>query len=477
MKKDFFIKKILQNFDYEPTKDQKILIERLSEFIFSPENDELLLIKGYAGTGKTTVISAFVRALYNYEINFVLLAPTGRAAKVLSNSSKFTAYTIHKFIYRAKNAADPFTKFELDKTPKHDILFIVDEASMIANINDTKSRLGSGFLLDDLIDYVYVYGENCKLILIGDAAQLPPVSMGFSPALDKKYLQKYGLTVIEAELKEIVRQSLDSGILYNSLILRELIESGDQFVYPKFKTEGFDDFIPIRGSQLIENLTESYEKNGIEGTLVITYSNKQANRYNQGIRNAVFYREERITRDEILMIVKNNYFWTEDTDLMFLANGDMGIITQIFDYQDLYDYTFADVEMFFPDYNVYLNVKIILDTLLMNTPSMDYEEYRKFYEKVKEEYSYLLVKRQIAEKVYKNPYFQALQVKYGYAVTCHKAQGGQWNTVFVDQSYINENMLTTEYYRWLYTAITRATQRIFLVNFKPDFFQNFDYKT
>ncbi len=466
----FIEKKILKHLQKEPTTQQAELISLLADFVTAPEK-EIFILKGYAGTGKTTVISALVNALNEDKTDTVLLAPTGRAAKVFSNTAKFQAYTIHKKIYRAKSLKTINTKFVLDENLHKGAVFIIDEASMIANRQENNSIFGSGRLLDDLIDFVFS-GKNCKIIFAGDTAQLPPVGMTVSPALDKNTLELYGKTVFQYELSEVVRQSFDSGILYNATLLRKLISKQKTGVFPKFKLQGFDDVVKITGTDLIETISDSYDKVGIENTIVVTRSNKRANRYNQGIRSSILYRETEFSTDDLIMIVKNNYFWKDEFETIdFIANGDIAHISEIKKYEQMYDYNFANAEIFLPDYDAFVDAKVLLETLTLEAPALSYEQYKDFFEKVAESYSDIKDRKRRFEKIRSDKYLNALQIKFAYAVTCHKAQGGQWHTVFIDQSYITQDMLNIDYYRWLYTALTRATDRIFFVNFKDDFFE------
>jgi exodeoxyribonuclease-5 len=471
MLSSFIEQKIISHLNLEPTEQQKELIFELAKFI-SEEEKDIFILKGYAGTGKTTIISAIVNALSEFNIESILLAPTGRAAKVFSSTALRPAYTIHKKIYRAKNAKSYISKFVLDINKHKNTIFIVDESSMISNNSDNKSMFGSGKLLDDLIKYVFS-GTNCKIIFAGDTAQLPPVGSQFSPALDYNSLNIYGKKITEFEISQVVRQSLKSGILYNATILRQMISQNTYAKYPKFKTNGFNDFVKITGTELIETISDSYASVGQDNTIVITRSNKRANLYNQGIRQSILYRENEFSTEDLVMIVKNNYYWKDfDQSIDFIANGDLAHISNIKSYENLYDLHFADAELYFPDYDIFINAKVLLDTLSSDTPSLTQEQFKTFYEKVSESYDDIKINKKKYEKIKMDKHLNALQLKFAYAVTCHKAQGGQWDNVFVDQAYITENMLNIDYYRWLYTALTRASNKIFLVNFKNDFFDN-----
>lgn len=470
MLSDFLENKIKESLNLKPTEQQEDLIFNLATFLTN-DDSEIFVLKGYAGTGKTTVISAVVNALAEFDTETVLLAPTGRAAKVFSVTAKQPAYTIHKKIFRAKSKSSFFSKFTLDFNKHKNTVFIIDEASMISNHSNGKISFGSGRLLDDLIKYVNS-GIKCKIIFSGDTAQLPPVGLQISPALDKNTLELYAKNVVEFELTEVVRQSLDSGILYNATLLRRMISEKRTIIYPKFELERFNDVIRINGSELIEAISDSYDQVGIENTIVVTRSNKRANRYNEGIRQSILYRETAFSKQDLVMIVKNNYYWKdEDNTLDFIANGDIGTIAAIKGYEKLYDYEFANIELYLPDFDLFVNAKVLLETLSTESPSLSYDDYKLFFDKVSETYEDETNKRKKFEKIILDEHLNSLQIKFAYAVTCHKAQGGQWNNVFIDQAYITDEMLDLDYFRWLYTALTRATDKVFLVNFKDDFFK------
>ncbi len=447
-------------------------MENLAQFMLSEDERKVFLLCGYAGTGKTSLISALVRTLEQLERKTVLLAPTGRAAKVFSGYSGKSAHTIHKCIYRQKSILDGNT-FTLAENRAQNTLFIVDEASMISN--EGNSIGGTGALLDDLVEFVYS-GRGCSLLLLGDTAQLPPVGELLSPALTESYLQSMFLNVTRVELTQVMRQVDNSGILYNATKLRQSIAAEDTYSLPQIKLDGFEDIDNVHGDELIEAIESSYNKAGMDETIILCRSNKRANVYNEGIRRRILYREEELSRGDMLMIVKNNYYWREvlgkeDKTLLekldFIANGDMAEIVRVNGTEEMYGFRFADVTLSLIDYeDCEMDVKILLDTLTSESPSLTREESERLFTAVWEDYPEIRSKRKRMEEVRKNPYYNALQVKYGYAVTCHKAQGGEWKRVFIDQGYISEDMINPDYYRWLYTAFTRASEKLHLVNWK-----------
>jgi len=469
MVKDKIKELIYRNLELMPSDGQKILTDFLAEMISLPDHHQLMLVKGYAGTGKTSVISAFVRTLNDFKIRPVLMAPTGRAAKVLSAYSSEQAFTIHKKIYRQKLSADSFGIFTLNFNTYSNTFFVVDEASMISRYSADKSIFGTGSLLDDLLKFVY-NNRNCRLILIGDTAQLPPVGQEESPALDRLLLETYGLKVIECELTEVVRQSYESGILHNATLVRKLITE-QHTGYPVLETN-FPDMKRITGEDLIEAISDAYDRYGIDETVIICRSNKQANRYNQGIRNRILYREEELTPGDFLMVVRNNYHWITDSEnISFIANGDIVRVIRIRKYTERYQFRFAEVDLCLPDYDHYeFTAIILLDALCSEAASLSEEQNRRLYDSVADDYAHIASKAKRYKAIREDPFFNALQVKYAYAVTCHKAQGGQWQCVFIDQGWLNDEMLNIEYLRWLYTAITRATEKLYLVNFSGKFF-------
>ena len=460
---------IKTNFPYKPTFEQENVVKMLADFLFSRKSEELFLLKGYAGTGKTSLIGALVKTLDQLEQKCILLAPTGRAAKVFSHYAGHPAYTIHKKIYRQKSFSNELDNFSINDNLHQHTLFIVDEASMIANDGLSGSMFGTGRLLDDLIQYVYS-GQGCRLMLIGDTAQLPPVGEEESPALCADALKGYGLEVYEAMLTEVVRQLHDSGILWNATELRRYIAEDDFFTLPMIKVEGFPDVKVVPGNELIEAINDSYDQVGLDETIVVCRSNKRANIYNKGIRNMILYREEELESGDLLMVAKNNYFWTEGCkEIDFIANGDIAVVRRVRREREMYGFRFADVTLCFPDYNdLELEMTVLLDTLHTETPALPKEMNDKLFYSVLEDYADITVKRERMKKMKADPYYNALQVKYAYAVTCHKAQGGQWKRVFLDQGYMTEDMLSPDYFRWLYTAFTRATDTLYLVNWPKE---------
>ncbi len=479
---------IRENFVHNPTKEQEKVISLLSDFVLSRERDEVFLLKGYAGTGKTSLLAALVRTMQQLGQRIMLLAPTGRAAKVLSSYAGAPAYTIHRKIYRQKSITE-MDVFQNDVNLRQDTLFIVDEASMIANDSGGSSIFGTGRLLDDLMHYVYSC-EGCRLILVGDTAQLPPVGEEESPALDKMMLEGYGMEVTEFCLTEVVRQLEESGILWNATMLRSLIQEGEMFEFPKLRGKSFPDVRVLPGDELIEALEDSYRKYGTDGTIVVTRSNKRANIFNNGIRSRILDLEEELSSGDFIMVAKNNYYWVDppspfrgssnsaggnqelplkgDGGSSFIANGDVAVVRRLRNERSFYGFRFADATIVFPDYdNQEMDVTVLLDTLQSEAPALTREQQEALFQGVWDDYPELTNKRDRMKKLREDPYYNALQIKYAYAVTCHKAQGGQWEHVYIDQGYITEEMLSPDYFRWLYTAITRATEQVYLINW-PD---------
>ncbi|WP_370861835.1 ATP-dependent DNA helicase [Parabacteroides faecis] len=465
----YLSRQITQNFPHNPTEDQFSALKTLTDFLLSTESDTLLLLKGYAGTGKTSLVGALVKTLTELKQKTFLLAPTGRAAKVFSNYSGQKAFTIHKKIYRQKAFSNEPTGFMPADNLHKDTLFIVDEASMISNDGLDSISFGTGRLLDDLIQYVYS-GENCRLILMGDVAQLPPVMQTESPALNPEILRGYNLQVQEIVLTQVVRQSGDSGILLNATRLRDALRNNEVEIYPKLHLKGFTDFRKINGDELIEEISAAYSRDGIEDTMIITRSNKRATIYNNGIRNRILYREEELSSGDRLMVAKNNYFWTNDCKEMdFIANGEIVQVVRVKRTTELYGFRFADVTVRFQDYDLELDIKILLDTLQTDSPALPKELNDKLFYTILEDYDDIPTKAGKMKKMKADPHYNVVQVKYAYAITCHKAQGGQWMNVFLDIGYMTEEMLGEDFYRWLYTAFTRATHRLYLVNLPDEF--------
>jgi tRNA A37 threonylcarbamoyladenosine biosynthesis protein TsaE len=495
--------KILQQFGFPPTQEQAHALEVFAEFLTDRDPHAVMILRGSAGTGKTTLSGAIVRTLKEIRQKVMLLAPTGRAAKVFSLNSGSPAYTIHRRIYREKSFSGVEGQFNLNDNLYTDTLFMVDEASMIANMGLGGMSFGSGCLLDDLVHFVY-QGRNDRLLLIGDKAQLPPVGEEESPALHAAMLEGYGLKVYECDLNEVLRQSEESGILYNATMIRQMITHDDITQLPKIHFAGYSDIKPMPGAELIEALADSYHHVGLDDTIVVTRSNKRANIFNQGIRNMVLDREEELSQGDILMIVKNNYYWMEEerkkikekeieelrvksegtepgtathkvqslkfqvpsNDMpAFLANGDRAKVLKVRRRIDLYGFRFATLLLQFPDYDNYeLEATVLLDTLTSEAPALPHEQQEQLFHQIEEDYLDIPLKADRMKAIRQDQFFNALQVKFAYAVTCHKAQGGQWAHVYVDQGYMTDDMLNPDYIHWLYTAFTRATEMLYLVN-------------
>lgn len=467
--------KILQQFGFPPTQEQAHALEVFAEFLTDRDPHAVMILRGSAGTGKTTLSGAIVRTLKEIRQKVMLLAPTGRAAKVFSLNSGSPAYTIHRRIYREKSFSGVEGQFNLNDNLYTDTLFMVDEASMIANMGLGGMSFGSGCLLDDLVHFVY-QGRNDRLLLIGDKAQLPPVGEEESPALHAAMLEGYGLKVYECDLNEVLRQSEESGILYNATMIRQMITHDDITQLPKIHFAGYSDIKPMPGAELIEALADSYHHVGLDDTIVVTRSNKRANIFNQGIRNMVLDREEELSQGDILMIVKNNYYWMEEERKSnnklqsneipaFLANGDRAKVLKVRRRIDLYGFRFVTLLLQFPDYDNYeLEATVLLDTLTSEAPALTHEQQEQLFHQIEEDYQDIPLKTDRMKAIRQNQFFNALQVKFAYAVTCHKAQGGQWAHVYVDQGYMTDDMLNPDYIHWLYTAFTRATEMLYLVN-------------
>ena len=454
---------ILRNFPFDPTADQMYALDVFERFMTDSDERCVMILRGSAGTGKTSLASVIVRTLLDLQYKISLLAPTGRAAKVFSLNSGQPAATIHRSIYRERTFAGLDGKFNLNANLYRNRLFLIDEASMIS-LTSVNSTFGSGCLLDDLIQFVY-NERNCRMLLIGDKAQLPPVGEAESPALRTDVLAAYGLKVYECDLNEVLRQSQDSGILYNATIIRQMITHDQATALPKICLKGFADISIVPGDELIESLSTSYAEVGIDETMVITRSNKRANIFNQGIRNMVLGREEELTTGDMLMVVKNKYKEKQAEGLSFIANGDRAIVRRVRNVRELYGFRFADVTLSFPDYdNTEEDMNVILDTLTTEAPALTHEQNEQLFQQVLADYADVPLKSDRMKKIREDDYYNALQVKFGYAITCHKAQGGQWAHIYLDQGYMTDEMLTPDYIHWLYTAFTRATERLYLVN-------------
>ena len=477
----FLTTKIRENFGFEPTSEQSEAISMIGDFLMSRRGMELFLLRGYAGTGKTTLVGALVKTLVSLKQSVVLMAPTGRAAKVFSAYAECPAYTIHKRIYRQKSLTDD-TSFSLSPNLSKHTLFIVDEASMVANDGLSSTSFGTGRLLDDLIQYVYS-GEGCRLMLMGDTAQLPPVGEEESPALSASLLASYGLQVYEKTLTQVMRQLSESGILYCATKIREqLTSASDEYCsdattlatsFLGEKEQVFADVSHVRGDELIESIESAYSRWGTDDCMIICRSNKRANIYNQGIRSRILYSEVELVTGDRIMVVKNNYYWIDrivreekqPQPLSFIANGDIAVVRRVRRTREMYGFRYADVLLRFPDYDDYeLEATVLLDTLHSESPSLTREESERLFENVMEDYAHISQKKERYKQLREDPHFNALQIKYAYAVTCHKAQGGQWGAIYLDQGYLPPETSVVDYYRWLYTAFTRATEQVYLVN-------------
>jgi exodeoxyribonuclease-5 len=468
-----FYKLLKQKFPFQPTTKQDLVLNQLSEFIFDATPNSIYLLKGFAGTGKTSIIGTLVSNLWEVKKSAVLMAPTGRAAKVISNYSGNEAFTIHKKIYFPKKDKGGGVKFVLQPNKHRNTVFIVDEASMIPDIASDSKLFENGSLLDDLMQYVYS-GFKCKLLLIGDKAQLPPVKSELSPALDQQILDMhYNKKVITMELDEVVRQEKDSGILENATRLREVLEEPFPEVF-KFDVKPFKDIVRlIDGHEIMDAINDAYSTNGYEETAIIVRSNKRANLYNQQIRNRILFNDNELTVGDFLMVVKNNYFWIKPTtEAGFIANGDIIEVLEIFSITELYGFRFAEVKVKMVDYPRMrpFETVLLLDTIEAESPSLSYDDSNRLYQEVQKDYEDETSNYRKFLKIKGNKHFNALQVKFSYAITCHKSQGGQWSTVFVEQPYL-PNGIDKEYLRWLYTAVTRAKDKLYLIGFKDDFFE------
>lgn len=469
-----FYKLLHQNFLFQPTVKQNLFFQKIADFLITTSNDEIFVLKGYAGTGKTTIISTVINHLEAINMKCVLLAPTGRAAKVISNYSGKPAYTIHKRIYFPKKSKSGGVSFTLQQNKFKNTIFIVDESSMISDTSQDSKLYENGSLLDDLFFYVEA-GKNCKLLLVGDTAQLPPVNMTISPALDINTLSlHYQKNVQHIELDEVMRQAETSGILYNATLLRDLLDSHFIDTY-QFNLTGFKDIIRLQdGYDIQDAIHGAYDNYGLEDTVFIVRSNKRANQYNQQIRTSILSKESELSTGDYLMVVKNNYFWLkEESEAGFIANGDIIEILEIRKIQELYGFKFATVKIRMVDYpnQAPFDTILMLDTITSEAASLTYEQSNQLYQEVLLDYEDERQQYKKLQKVKENEYFNALQVKFSYAITCHKSQGGQWKTVFVEQPYLPDG-IDVDYVRWLYTAITRAEEKLYLIGFKDEYFKN-----
>ena len=469
MKITEFISLILDKFGFEPTADQMNALQCFGRFLASRNDMPMMLMRGSAGTGKTSLVAAMVQTLVSLRQKVVLMAPTGRAAKVLSISSSLPASTIHRKIYRQKTMLGDFN---LNDNLHTDTLFVIDEASMISSFSMSETGFGSGNLLDDLVQYVYS-GRNCRMLLIGDTAQLPPVGEDESPALISEILYGYGATLYECDLSEVLRQSSQSGILYNATAIRSLIQHEEATELPKLRFYGFYDIFALPGNELIDTLSSSYSKVGIDDTIVITRSNKNATMYNNGIRAQVLDREELLERGDQVMIVKNHTLpkpsGNDNYQPSFIANGDKAIVVRVRNFRELYGFHFADATLRFPDYDDFeLDTIVLTDTLQSDAPALTQEQSTALFKAIEEDYADIPRKADRMKAIREDAYFNALQIKYAYAVTCHKAQGGQWSHVYIDQGYMTDDMLTPDYIHWLYTAITRGRENVYMVNWRKE---------
>ena len=462
---------IYAKISFDATVSQKKVVENLSEYLSSPDYSSIFILNGYAGTGKTTLIAALVQVLRAMNIPCVLLAPTGRAAKVLAQYSGTEALTIHKRIYRQRTNADYESKYSLDINREKGCVFIVDETSMLSDSTPDGQIFGSGSLLEDLITYVRS-GRQCRLILVGDDAQLPPLCADRSPALDATAMHSYG-EVVYSSMTDVVRQDAASGILRNATALRQMLERGEVEV-PHIDLN-YPDIESIGGGEFLECLEDAYARYGRDETIVITRSNKRANRFNEGIRRYILSAEEQIESGDRLMVVKNNYYYTERMEkspMSFIANGDIALLKRIRRFEDFYGFHFADAVLSFGDYgDTEIECKILLDTLSSESPSLTREQSRQLFDEVEKDYMDTASRLKRFRQIRENPHYNALQVKFAYAVTCHKAQGGQWRAVFVDRCLFGDEPMTRDMLRWLYTAVTRATEKLYLVNFDERFFE------
>jgi len=470
MLKNHLYNELIKYFKYEVTDDQNKLFKIFSDFCFSVVDRPVMIINGYAGTGKTSAISCITDVLVNSGLKFDLLASTGRAAKVLSGFCNKPALTVHKRIYRQKASKDGMGNFVLNVNLSPNTIFIVDEASMIANYSGDSNIFGSGRLLDDLLEFVFS-ADNCRLVIVGDEAQLPPVSEQKSLAMENSYYKSNHCNIYECQLKQVTRQAFDSGILTNATIIRTAIEFNSTLTN-LLQTNNYLDIINLDNLSFLEELEDCYSKYGNDDVIIISRSNKVANMYNQGVRSRVLWREEELCHGDKLLVVKNNYFWLPDEDKTgFIANGDFVIVDRIKKYQNLHGFRFADCNLIMPDYdNFEIEAKVMLNAIAFDGPSISNEDNKKLYNSVYLDYADIMPAKKRYEKIKSDPYYNALQVKFGYALTCHKAQGGQWKAVFIDFGSFAREDSSIEMLKWVYTAFTRATERLYLINFPKNFF-------
>lgn len=471
-----FAQKMAEKLHFLPNNSQKEAMNLLGEFVCSGGmQDRIFVLRGYAGTGKTSLVGALVKLLDEVKMPVSLMAPTGRAAKVFAQMAGHPAFTIHKCIYRQQKFNVEMEGFELTENRRQGVLFICDEASMISTLNEG-SPFGTGNLLDDLIEYVYG-SVGCKLLLVGDAAQLPPVGQTRSPALDIETLRGYGLDVLTIELTEVARQQLDSGILYNATNLRNILMNGAKggvdaqrlFNLPQIYYKMYPDVVRVDGYELLDSISSSYSREGVDDTIIVTRSNARANKFNLGVRNQILDREEELCAGERLLVVKNNYYWGREFDqLPFIANGDVVTVNRVRSVVNFYGFRFAKVEITLPDYDIETEVIVMLDTLTVDGPNLPVADQQRLFNEVAQDYPECRNKRDLYKAIKENPYFNALQVKYAYCVTCHKSQGGQWQDVYLDLGYINPDHLGPDFYRWMYTAFTRARSKLYLVNMSDE---------
>ncbi len=470
---DFIKNTIKKYFIHKPTASQNTVIEEFVNFLITSEKKPIFLLKGYAGTGKTSLVSAFVQVLQEMKFKIKLTAPTGRAAKVFSGYSGVTASTIHKIIYRQQSSNDGFGNFNINKNFNNGCIFFIDEASMISGYSFDNNNFGTGNLLEDLMTYIFEAKDN-RLVIIGDDAQLPPVGTSDSPALKKDVLESFDTSVTEVFMTDVIRQSLDSGILNCASALQKEIENNIYFgSLPKLKINGFNDVVKIQGEELIDTLSEAIDRYGIENTIIINRSNKRTNLYNKGVRGSILYREEEISQGDIVLVMKNNYFWLKDNkEVNFIANGDIAEIVRVKNHEELYGYRFVNCTIRLIDYKqMEVDVKLMLDALSSDTAGLNIEQQKEFYYEVLKDYEDIPTKAKKHDAVRNNEYYNALQVKFAYAMTCHKTQGGQWKCVFIDPGFVPAENINRDYYRWLYTAITRCTEKLYLINFQDEYFE------